>query len=124
MSSRKKRARASRLLNDQTELAALLERPHPDLAAPTAVTFTLDDVSAAVRYWGDDPDDRNGAKVSGGFGPNACLAIEVLAVMTLSREQTVACPVDSKLAKVVDGALRANPSRPHAPREPATNAIP
>ncbi|CAN7778928.1 hypothetical protein LJR290_007981 [Variovorax sp. LjRoot290] len=88
-----------------------------------AVTFTLDDVSAAVRYWGDDPEDRKGAKVCGGFGPNACLAIEVLTVMTLSRERTVACQVDSSLAKVIGCALRAGPSRPHTPAESATDAI-
>lgn len=111
--------RASRLSADQAELADLLQRSTA-APSPTAATFTLDELSTAVRYWGDDPEDRSAAKVGGGFGPNACLAIEVLTVMTLSREQTVACPADSGLAHVVSVALRANPT---AQKDLATNAI-
>jgi len=120
MSSRKKRTRYGRPSGDQAELTALLQQPTAEQAAPTAATFTLDDLSTAVRYWGDDAQDRAAAKVKGGFGPNACLAIEVLTVMTLSCEETVACPASSRLAQVVGGALRATPSQPI---EPTANAV-
>ena len=135
MTSRKKRTRAPRppmrASSDQAELAALLHPTEP--AAPPAVasvpacptlaapleptvevqrgpaTFSIDEISTAVRYWGDDREDRNAAKVSGGFGPDACLVIEVLTLMTVSRERTVACEPGSRLAHLVNAALQARP---------------
>lgn len=123
MSTRKRRTRAGRPSADQAELTALLQRPSVESAEAARATFTLDDVSVAVRYWGDDPADRSGAKVSGGFGPNACLAIEVLTVMARSHEQTVACPNTSELAQIVGAALRATQRAPHAPIESVNDAI-
>jgi hypothetical protein len=114
MSSRKKRTRANRPSGDQAELSALLQQSSPVLASPapsTGATYSLDDLSTAVSFWGDDAEDRRAAKVSGGFGPNACLAIEVLTVMTLTREQLVTCPHDSALAVTVGTALRAMAKR-------------
>lgn len=132
MSSRKKRASAPRPARpsaDQAELANLLSRSDrpgtPDAPPPTPgassaageapapspqsalATFTIDEISTAVRYWGDDATDRGGAKVAGGFGPNACVVIEVLTLLTVSRERTVACSATSNLGRLVDEALRA-----------------
>ncbi|MDN8617216.1 hypothetical protein QZH52_29285 [Variovorax ginsengisoli] len=72
-------------------------------------TFSIDEISTAVRYWGDHLEDRNAAKVSGGFGPNACLVIEVLTLLSVNRERTVACTSGSKLAQVMNEALQASP---------------
>lgn len=139
MSSRKKRARATRPARasaDHAELAALLSRPEvhaapvasPDPAPtppPGTTTLTIDEISAAVHYWGGDATDRSAAKVSGGFGPNACLVIEVLTLLTINRERAVSCGSTSTLGKVVGEALRAkpllNPSVGHT--DAATDAI-
>jgi hypothetical protein len=135
MSSRKKRTRAPRpslpTSSDQAELAALLQQSVP-AASPSAAsvpasptltapleraigvdqgpaTFSIDEISAAVRYWGDHLEDKGAAKVSGGFGPNACLVIEVLTLMSVNRERSVACNPGSRLAQVVNEALQASP---------------
>ena len=55
-------------------------------------------------------EDKGAAKVSGGFGPNACLVIEVLTLMSVNRERTVACNPGSRLALLVNEALQAAPS--------------
>lgn len=135
MTSRKKRTRAPRpslpTPSDQAELAALLRPTEPAEPLPAALvpasaamaiqvapavevmqgpaTFSIDEISTAVRYWGDHPEDRSAAKVSGGFGPNACLVIEVLTLLSVNRERTVACASGSKLAQVVNEALQASP---------------
>ena len=147
MSSRKKRTRAPRpslpTSSDQAELAALLQQSEPAAspsaasipAAPTLAapleraievdygpaTFSIDEISTAVRYWGDHLEDRNAAKVSGGFGPNACLVIEVLTLMSVNRERTVACNPGSRLALLVNEALQAVPSP--EPTEHAADAV-
>jgi hypothetical protein len=134
MNSRKKRTRAPRPSSpessDQAELAALLSPSEPATPPPAAsvpafpplaapleraievdqgpATFSIDEISTAVRYWGDHLEDRIAAKVSGGFGPNACLVIEVLTLMSVNRERTVACASGSKLAQVVNEALQAS----------------
>lgn len=124
MSSRKKRNRAPRPSfppsSDQAELAALLTPTEPAAPArpveralevePAPATFSIDEISTAVHYWGDNVQDKSAAKVSGGFGPIACLVIEVLTLMSVNRERTVACKPSSKLAQVVNGALQARPS--------------
>lgn len=135
MTSRKKRTRAPRPSlppsSDQAELTALLQSTEPAEPLPAALvpaspalaspvgpavevkqgpaTFSIDEISTAVRYWGDHLQDRNAAKVSGGFGPNACLVIEVLTLLSVNRERTVACTSGSKLAQVVNEALQAGP---------------
>lgn len=142
MTSRKKRTRSprpsSREPSDQPELAALLHTAEPGSETPGAATpppvasaesaieealatFSIEKISTAVRYWGDDVQDRGAAKVSGGFGPNACLVIEVLTLMSLNRERTVACRQGSRLALVVNEALKANP--PLQPSEPVFDAV-
>lgn len=136
--SRKKRTRAPRpslrSSLDQAELSALIQQPEPagpppaasapvapSLASPASpadrvqvepgpATFTIDEISTAVHYWGGDVRDKSAAKVSGGFGPNACLVIEVLTLMSVNRERAVACKPGSKLAKVVNEALQGRPS--------------
>lgn len=145
-SRRKKRTRAPRPSlrdsSDQAELAALLHPSEPaalppadwipvakTLAGPVEpaveleqgpATFSIDEISTAVRYWGEDAQDKGAAKVSGGFGPKACLVIEVLTVMTLNREPTVACNSSSNLARLVNEALQAN--SPIQPIEQSVNA--
>ena len=132
MTSRKKRTRAPRPplreSSDQAELADLLHPSEPPPApsvpaSPTLAarrepaveveqgpaTFSIDEISTAVHYWGDHLEDRTAAKVSGGFGPNACLVIEVLTLMSVNRERTVACKQGSMLAQVVNEALHASP---------------
>jgi hypothetical protein len=106
--------RESRLSADQAELADLLKRPSAPVA-PSLAFFALEELLTAVRHWGDDPLDKRAAKVGGGFGPKACLAIEALTVMSLSRERTVACAADSELAHVVSVALRANQTPQNIP---------
>lgn len=113
MSSHTKRTRAARASADQAELAGMLQGAGT-VPKTEAVVFTLDELSAAVRHWGDDPADREAAKVGGGFGPKACVAIEVLTEMTLAREQKVACAADSDLAHVISAALRMNKIPPNA----------
>ncbi|CAN7371940.1 hypothetical protein [Variovorax sp. LjRoot178] len=129
--------------SDQAELAALLHpsepaAPPPAASAPASpllaaklepaveldrgpASFSIDEISTAVRYWGDHLEDKGAAKVSGGFGPNACLVIEVLTLMSVNRERTVACKSGSKLAQVVNEALQASPSR--EPTEHPADAV-
>ncbi|WP_143694816.1 hypothetical protein [Variovorax sp. JS1663] len=123
---------------DQAELSALVQQPEPAAPPPAAsapvapslasprspaspadtvqvepgpATFSIDEISTAVHYWGEDARDKSAAKVSGGFGPNACLVIEVLTLMSVvNRERAVACKPGSNLARVVNEALQARPS--------------
>ncbi len=83
MSSRKKRTRAPRpslpTSSDQAELAALLRPAEPAVptgpggptleAEPAPATFSIDEISTAVHYWGDNAQDKSAAKVSGASVP-------------------------------------------------------
>ncbi|WP_298705782.1 hypothetical protein [Variovorax gossypii] len=72
------------------------------------VTFTIHQIRAAVQHWGADDEDRRQAKSGATFGPNASLAIEVLATMDFQRQTEGECPSDSQLAWVL-GALEVRP---------------
>lgn len=81
---------------------------HPsEPVAPTnggVLKFTIDQIRSAVVHWGADAADLLAAKPGAAFGPNAALAIEVLATMDFQKESEGECPAESPLARVI-GAL-------------------
>lgn len=94
----------------------------PEQAAPANegyVSYTIHQVRAAVQRWGADDEDRRQAKPGAAFGPNASLAIEVLATMDFQKQTEGQCPSDSHLAHLL-GALAV----PHSPDPEEVDAMP
>lgn len=81
-----------------------MNSPTLETVAPTnegSVRFSIHQIRAAVRHWGADAADRLAAKSGASFGPNAALAIEVLATMDFQKQTEGECPSDSQLARVI-----------------------
>jgi hypothetical protein len=88
-------------------------------ASEGCVTYTIHQVRAAVQHWGADDEDRLRAKPGATFGPNALLAIEVLAIMDFQKQTEGQCPSDSHLAHLLSAL-----AVPHGPDPEELDAMP